>query len=139
MSREIKFRIWDAHKNEFVNQPLSRRLAISCGGGIYTGLYDCVITEQFIAQQYTGLKDSIGKEIYEGDILAYEGGDWDRGQDGTDDRMEIIWDNKNCKFGINFWSKHGGEGYTGREHHLIDFLGGAKIIGNISENPELLA
>ena len=91
-----------------------------------------------ILQQNTGLTDSTGKEIYEGDILAYKNGNFLRGKDGFDDRLEVFWDNENSKFGINFFSKHGGEGYTGKSEHLCSYAKETQIIGNIFETPELL-
>ena len=53
--------------------------------------------------------------------------------------MVVEWHSKFARFGLAFYSIYGGEGYTGREQHISDYVhGGAKIIGNIYENENLL-
>lgn len=68
MSREIKFRAWNK----------KGKCWITFGGVIYryeNGTLDIVDSDNLIYEQYTGLKDKNGKEIYEGDRIKIEGSD----------------------------------------------------------------
>ena len=112
MNRELKFRIWyyDQKKFDF-NVELKDFSKYSFP------LYWCKV------QQYTGLKDKNGKEIYEGDILKY-----------SDLYYEVIWADyqwiATCPYYHRYhWPKFE---YFGREARS------SIVSGNIFENPELL-
>ena len=84
--------------------------------------------DNVIIMQSTGLKDKNGKEIFEGDILAFE----------TDDEVinvNVFWDEEHALF--MFESKKYNEQEPLAElveNNTYPF----EIIGNIYENPELL-
>lgn len=74
---------------------------------------------KFELEEYTGLKDKKGVEIYEGDILKTKNG-----------VCYVIW------FDASFALKSPGSESIDFEHSSVYEL--SEIIGNIHENPELL-
>ncbi len=127
--RETKFRVWDKKNKRFVNFTkivFSIRKSVFLKDGFGNN-----IDGNFEVQQYTGLKDKKGNDIYEGDIV-------DSGQSvgspntALKNRIkitgEVFFEKGKFMFG-NPKSKY--------KKWLIDFLP-FEIIGNKFENPELL-
>lgn len=129
--REIKFRAWMADckkmSDPFQIDELSE-IATSDGHrpAFWTlGIGWCAINEDVTLQQYTGLKDKNGKEIYEGDIVSARG--------NGNRKYEIIWQDG----GLGHWWINDIKKDLVPNHIPIN-LNLIEIIGNIYENPELL-
>lgn len=130
--REIKFRAWDGSKliylddinwidfrSGFANVLDEYNYENSCSKDINLNKNNIM--------QFTGAKDSDGKEIYEGDILKVEDY-W-----GKDVVGRVIYD----EVGACYWIMEGDE----RSHFKMTFDLESyvhNVIGNIYENPELL-
>lgn len=121
--REIKFRIWDKKNKIFIYEwdASHKRLAISLVGLVYHGGYDDVLPENdYVVQQFIGLKDKNGKDIYEGDIISGEFYDTEYHHTETI-KHEVVFNNGAYNIASSNWHKPSLE-----------------IIGNIFETPELL-
>lgn len=105
--REIKFRAWGTNINEYMGIPNKPSDVVNILG-------ELINRGTWTIEQYTGLKDKNGKEIYEGDIVKL----WDR------EPEMVVWDNLIGAYDPLSW-----ETFDTDE---------CEVVGNIHENPELI-
>jgi len=128
MTREIRFRAWDTKAKAWAKWEDN---FIGQDGKLHVRGNDHLILEQF-----TGLHDSKGREIYEGDIVEY---------------VDMPFYRKRYKVEFGNFSFDGGHyryQYHGfglvpiecddMEDHWRLIEGDIEVIGNIHENPEIL-
>ncbi|QHJ83711.1 MAG: hypothetical protein [Caudoviricetes sp.] len=126
--REIKFRAWNNQEKHYVE---TDDVVISIDGGPVLKTFAKEIygwTSDIEIEQYTGLHDKNGKEIYEGDVVKLHVVIL-----SPDDKVGFI--DYSPKFGycIKFGGKVARQEYwAANDKHTIE------VIGNIHENPELL-
>ena len=144
MKREIKFRAWNIEKGRWSNDDDS----YWGDGDNFTPVENVNInldSENFTFEQYTGLEDKNGKEIYEGDIvkLDYEETKIRNEPDVCEGVFTEYQEKHEGIFEITFNKNWAAFVLIIHDTNIVEeSLGDAKysveVIGNIHENPELL-
>jgi uncharacterized phage protein (TIGR01671 family) len=116
--RTPKYRIyvrnWGNSENDELEYPKEGELHV------YFGNWERGGYKEAIFQQFTGLLDKNGKEIYEGDIVK---------RLNTEYIYEVVYNEENAAY---FLQNKDGEGPLSYYRKVVE------VIGNIFENPELI-
>ena len=118
----LRFRVWDIERECYLDKT-------ELAGITQDGKYILYIEEEeiskleiegdYIVEQYTGLKDKNGKEIYEGDIMIFDAC-----------LYKVVWNEEYAGFD---YETIGEWGVTS-----TNVFNDGAVIGNIHENPDLL-
>ena len=115
--KELKFRAWDGKKM------IEDVIPVSDTDIVELFEHEHQVTEVEAVEQYTGLKDKNGKEIYEGDIVT------------LDDEWEVIKDTDCSVISFENGCFRVGGGY---ENEAGRYLSDWRVIGNVHQNADLL-
>lgn len=125
----IKFRAWDNRNNEMVYSEKSDCFYINTKGVLFmyaipkseSGLAT-IYYKSYDVEQFTGLKDINGKDIYEGDVISRD--------------INCMYDVGKVNEEVGFWEGRYNSGDANINNVIASF--NAKVIGNIHEDSELL-
>jgi uncharacterized phage protein (TIGR01671 family) len=137
--RTLKFRAWDENNKRFFTPEDDGNYVIHLNGtatftkNVIAELRSNITNKALILEQFTGLLDKNGKEIYEGDIVKCNFWEWDKKH-----TKYVHYENVGYVFYVDFLT--GFFLFEDKDSYIELRLGqlNPEVLGNIHENPELL-
>ena len=145
MNNRLKFRVWDklAERMIYPHNDNQQHFIIDLNG-CFHNLQNGSGGDDYVIQQYTGLNDKNGKEVYEGDIVKIKR--WYL-RPFINNKQEIDYQHieGETEIGQVIWGWNSQKYLVSYEHIRYDdsedfdkSSHSVEVIGNILENPELL-
>lgn len=135
MTREIKFRAWDKGKGKYLCVGFHIIGEITVFDALAGKSLDSL--NNIIVEQYTGLKDKNGKEIYEGDIVQITN-EYEMKGDPFVIEFKEQDSSRTVGHGYTSWNISYGYHFDGQLKSSCNEVVGTEVIGNMHQNPELL-
>lgn len=137
MNNRFKFRVWDKLNKSFIypDKGYQGHFVLDLNGKFHN-LQNGSGGDEYIVQQYSGIKDSNDKEIYEGDVVTFkelshisERGEFEDSEGNEWKNTLVFWDDREHGFRFRL-NKY-------RYSEKIQYKS-IEVVGNIFENSELL-
>jgi uncharacterized phage protein (TIGR01671 family) len=140
MNRQIRFRVWDIKGGNWLNPDHTQDGAgITFKGEVafcsqsQFGYVREEHKDRFVIQQFTGVKDKNGREVFEGDILKFKTYDGWKDDFGRYVFLEVRYHELTASFRMTRCDTYRGDSFD-----YSDKPKEVEVVGNIFENPELL-
>jgi uncharacterized phage protein (TIGR01671 family) len=132
-NRTLKFRAWDKLEKRFIypDKGYQGHYVLSLDGKFHN-LQNGSGGDECVVQQFTGLKDKNGKDIYEGDIISV--GFYCAEEHGVVKFGEYCGKDYYANDGYGWFVDHGFDVHTLVKNWAYE----SSVVGNIFENSELL-
>lgn len=130
--RKLKFRVWDIEEKHWIDHSHALTLCFDKFFDLYNG-------DRLIFQQFTGLVDKNGREIYDGDIVNIREKDYYNpyGYNPEEIRESYFWKNSLVYWVDSLYSYCVKFNFY-RENESLYGYKYVEVVGNILENPELI-